>query len=237
MECTHRCHTPACGQWPFVRVSWAIIWFRLRKYQLLTHENCSHRSVRIIFADWARSGWRIEWMNWRWQCVFTAAIGPGVFIVAASYSGCHRLLVVAMFTLGMSFMGTFYSGIKANSLDIAPNYAGVVMAIANGLGGLAGVIGPYIVGVLTPNVSHLQIEWRTFSLQKFNVCHLILQSLLTEWRIVFWITFVIFFVTTVIYVMFASGEIQDWNEPDKPRNKLNGTSDVKTEKFGVIEKI
>lgn len=42
-------------------------------------------------------------------------------------------------------MGTFYSGIKANSLDIAPNYAGVIMAIANGTGSLAGVIGPYIV--------------------------------------------------------------------------------------------
>lgn len=32
-------------------------------------------------------------------------------------------------TIGMGLMGTFYSGIKANSLDIAPNYAGVIMAI------------------------------------------------------------------------------------------------------------
>lgn len=63
------------------------------------------------------------------------------------------MAVVAMFTLGMGLMGTFYSGIKANSLDIAPNYAGVIMAIANGTGSLAGVIGPYIVGLLTPNVS------------------------------------------------------------------------------------
>lgn len=83
----------------------------------------------------------------------SAAIGPGVFILAASYSGCDRTMVVAMFTLGMSFMGTFYSGIKANSLDIAPNYAGVIMAVANGLGGLTGVVGPYIVGLITPNVS------------------------------------------------------------------------------------
>lgn len=74
-------------------------------------------------------------------------------MVLASYAGCNRTAVVAMFTLGMGFMGTFYSGIKANSLDIAPNYAGVIMAIANGTGSLAGVIGPYIVGVLTPNVS------------------------------------------------------------------------------------
>lgn len=66
--------------------------------------------------------------------LFTAAIGPGVFVVLASYAGCNRVAVVAMFTIGMGLMGTFYSGIKANSLDIAPNYAGVIMGIANGTG-------------------------------------------------------------------------------------------------------
>lgn len=82
-----------------------------------------------------------------------AAIGPAIFIIFASYAGCDRGAVVAMFTLGMGFMGTFYSGIKANAIDLAPNYAGVIMALANGLGGLTGVIGPYIVGLLTENVS------------------------------------------------------------------------------------
>lgn len=65
-----------------------------------------------------------------------AAIGPAIFIVLASYAGCQRFIVVAMFTIGMGLMGTFYSGIKANSLDLAPNYAGVVLAISNGTGSL-----------------------------------------------------------------------------------------------------
>lgn len=104
-----------------------------------------------------------------------AAIGPAIFIILASYAGCNRGLVVAMFTLGMGFMGTFYSGIKANAIDLAPNYAGIIMALvsemkvrrfefepcfycnplfqANGMGGLTGVVGPYIVGLLTENVS------------------------------------------------------------------------------------
>lgn len=81
-----------------------------------------------------------------------AAIGPAIFILFASYAGCDRTIVVVMFCLGMGFMGTFYSGIKANAIDLAPNYAGIVMAIANGMGGLTGVIGPYIVGLLTGNV-------------------------------------------------------------------------------------
>lgn len=40
-----------------------------------------------------------------------AAVGPAIFMVLASYSGCSRPLVIACFTFGMGFMGTFYSGI------------------------------------------------------------------------------------------------------------------------------
>lgn len=41
----------------------------------------------------------------------------------------------------------------------------------------------------------------------------LLQSSLEEWRYVFWISFVIFIVTTVIYSIWASGETQPWNYP------------------------
>lgn len=51
-------------------------------------------------------------------------------------------------------MGTFYAGMKVNGLDLSPNYAGSVMAIVNGIGALTGIIVPYIVGILTPDVSH-----------------------------------------------------------------------------------
>lgn len=36
---------------------------------------------------------------------------------------------------------------------------------------------------------------------------------------VFWLTFVILTVSTIIYGLFASGEVQDWNEPDKHKEK------------------
>lgn len=43
----------------------------------------------------------------------------------------------------MGCMGTFYSGLKVNNLDLAPNYAGVIMAITNGVGGIQ-VIATYL---------------------------------------------------------------------------------------------
>lgn len=65
------------------------------------------------------------------------------------------MTVVALFTIGMGFMGTFYCGMKVNALDLAPNYAGTIMAIVNGVGAITGVITPYLVGALTGNVNIL----------------------------------------------------------------------------------
>lgn len=80
-------------------------------------------------------------------------MGPAVFILAAAYSGCDRVLSVVMFTIGMGFMGTFYSGLKVNALDLSPNYAGTLMSLVNGIGGLTGIFVPYLIGILTEGVS------------------------------------------------------------------------------------
>ncbi|KAG4078473.1 hypothetical protein HA402_009185 [Bradysia odoriphaga] len=143
--------------------------------------------------------------------VFTAvaALGPAIFIIAASYAECNRMVVVVMFIFSMGFMGTFYPGMKVNPLDLSPNYAGTLMAITNGIGAITGILSPYIVGVMTPNSS------------------------LTEWRAVFWISFAIFVSTTVVYVLWASGEVQPWNYPpetsiENGRNKSDEPSEEQT---------
>lgn len=74
-------------------------------------------------------------------------------MLAASYAGCNRTVVVAMFTVAMGFMGTFYCGMKVNALDLSPNYAGTLMALVNGIGAVSGIIIPYLIGALTEDVS------------------------------------------------------------------------------------
>lgn len=49
-----------------------------------------------------------------------ASIGPGAFLVGASYAECDRTIVVVMFTIGMTLMGTFliiYLFISASWLE------------------------------------------------------------------------------------------------------------------------
>lgn len=65
---------------------------------------------------------------------------PGVFLVFASFSGCNRTLAVTMFTIAMGFMGAYYSGMKANNLDLSPNFSGAIMALTNGIGAIVGIV-------------------------------------------------------------------------------------------------
>lgn len=47
----------------------------------------------------------------------------------------------------MFFKGFAYSSLKANAVDLSPNYAGLLMGFANGLAALGGLIIPSIVNI------------------------------------------------------------------------------------------
>lgn len=51
---------------------------------------------------------------------------------------------------------------------------------------------------------------------------------MNEWRIVFWTAFVIFALTSVIYGIWASGEVQPWNNPETEPLAEDGDSDKKS---------
>ena len=79
-------------------------------------------------------------------------IGPALCILGASYAECNRLMAVSYFTIAIALSGGYVTGIKANNLDLAPNYAGVMVALATSICGVSGFIAPYVVGILTQNV-------------------------------------------------------------------------------------
>ncbi|XP_031626509.1 putative inorganic phosphate cotransporter [Contarinia nasturtii] len=131
--------------------------------------------------------------------IFTTlgSVFPAIFLVAASYGGYNRPIVIFLFTIVMGFLGCFFSGVKVNALDLSPNYAGSLMAVTNGLAGMAGVVVLPIIGVLTP------------------------QSSLEQWRFVFWLTFVVTMLRTIIFLIFGSAEIQKFNNPRiESRNRI-----------------
>ncbi|XP_046394203.1 sialin-like isoform X2 [Ischnura elegans] len=144
----------------------------------------------------------------------TASLGPAVGLLAASYmSECQRGAIVTVLTLGVGAMGTFYPGMKVNSLDLSPNYAGTLMGITNGAGNVSGILSPYIIGLIT--TKHTPEEWKT----------------------VFFISIAILIVTNIIFVATVSGETQAWNENDvNSMATIKGLSSDKTPlEYGSIE--
>lgn len=71
--------------------------------------------------------------------IVSASVPPAIFIVAASYAGCNKTLVVFWFILALGFMGFYYCSLKIHSLDLSPNYAGPIAALTNGAGSITGV--------------------------------------------------------------------------------------------------
>nr|XP_012144752.1 PREDICTED: putative inorganic phosphate cotransporter isoform X2 [Megachile rotundata] len=169
--------------------------------------------ITSYLADWMIRTGVMSRTNVRKLGTTIASVGPGAFIIGASYAECDRTVVVVMFTIGTTLMGTFYPGMKVNALDLSPNYSGTLMALVNGIGAFTGIITPYLVGVLAPNES------------------------LLEWRLVFWIVFVVFVVTNLVFVLYASGEVQYWNNPDFVRQeRMEKRSKAEKEKGENMEK-
>lgn len=85
-------------------------------------------------------------------------------------------------------MSGYLCSIKANAMDLSSNYAVSLLALVDGLGSLTGIVGSYMVGILTPNTS------------------------LVEWITVFWIIFGVLNVSNVIFVVWGSGKTQRFND-------------------------
>ncbi|XP_046434163.1 putative inorganic phosphate cotransporter [Neodiprion fabricii] len=150
-------------------------------------------------ADWLIKTERLSRTNVRKIFASFALATSAVCIIAASYAGCDRIVVTILFTIGVGMMGPIFCSVMVNALDLSPNYSGTLMGITNGVAAIVGVVAPYAVGILTPN--------QTFS----------------EWRIVFWITFIANFVAVFIYDLWASGEVQYWNDPDFRKRQQTAT--------------
>ena len=58
-------------------------------------------------------------------------MGPAVFLLAAAYSGCHRIMAVCFFIIGMALTSFYFSGTRINTLEFAPNFSGTVMGFMN----------------------------------------------------------------------------------------------------------
>ncbi|XP_068081205.1 vesicular glutamate transporter 1 [Anabrus simplex] len=141
-------------------------------------------------ADWLRSQGHLTTTQVRKLCNCGAFSCQTLFLLAAAHS-TTRSAVVANLTVAVGFGGFAWAGFSVNHLDIAPQFASILMGLSNTMATLPGMISPLLTGHL---VQHKTVE---------------------EWQAVFYIASGIYLVGAIFYGLFASGKRQKWAEiPD-----------------------
>ncbi|XP_055840179.1 sialin [Episyrphus balteatus] len=179
--------------------------------------------MRMIFAyifsmlgDYLLRTEKMSRTNVRKLATTFCCIVKGCVVLALALYGHNSIAAIVFLTIATMFHGAVSSGPLASIVDIAPNYAGIVLGISGMIGVLPGFISPIIVGMLT-------LENQTFE----------------SWKYVFLITAGMLIGCGLLYVLFGSSTLQIWNTPqnfedDKERHLLSG--DAPTENSNIKQK-
>ncbi|XP_061401707.1 sialin [Musca vetustissima] len=121
--------------------------------------------------------------------LFTALsqVVPGVLILFIGYIDNIVLLLVIWF-ITVSFITASYAGAMANIVDIAPNFAGPVLAFCQTIHMSASFLSPLISGLI------LQTD-----------------TSIDEWRTVFIVAAIVTNGTYISYQIYGTAEIQKWD--------------------------
>uniref|UniRef100_A0A1B6CEG3 Putative inorganic phosphate cotransporter n=1 Tax=Clastoptera arizonana TaxID=38151 RepID=A0A1B6CEG3_9HEMI len=100
------------------------------------------------------------------------------------------VMAVMLLTIAVGINAGTYMGYLTNSLDLAPNFAGLLMGITNGFSNITSIIGPIVAGVIVYDEEDVSL-----------------------WKIVFGLSSLIFFLGNLIFIVFGTAEVQHWNQP------------------------
>ncbi|XP_020287539.1 putative inorganic phosphate cotransporter isoform X2 [Pseudomyrmex gracilis] len=129
-----------------------------------------------------------------------ASLVPMLCLIKLSYIGCNRILAVLLMTIGVTCIGGMYCGFLANHIDIAPNFAGSLVAATNVVATIPGFTVPIFVGQLTHGNQTIE-----------------------AWRIIFFVTIILYVIEIVVYTVFGSGNEQPWNKISTSDDEANET--------------
>ncbi|KAK8735460.1 hypothetical protein OTU49_005402 [Cherax quadricarinatus] len=148
-----------------------------------------------VVCDWFQQRWGTSTIAVRKTSHFLANVGPAVCVIGLMVAGCDWHLTVALLVVGVAFKGLIFSGHYVSPIDLAPNFAGTVLGITNTIANIPGFLAPMLNGFIINN-----------------------QQTLPQWRIVFTITAAIYLLDVVIYLVFASAEVQPWNSHESEKS-------------------
>lgn len=80
--------------------------------------------------------------------MITAHWGGAAALLVLAVSSPGVVMTVTLLTMAVGINAGTYMGYLINSLDLAPNFAGLLMGITNGFSNVTSIVGPIIAGVI-----------------------------------------------------------------------------------------
>lgn len=124
-----------------------------------------------------------------------SCVVPMCCLLALCFIGCNKMAAVFIAGIGVTSIGAMFSGFLSNHIDIAPNFAGILMAVTNTMATIPGITVPLFVGQLTKK-----------------------DPTIASWRIIFGITIGLYIVEIITYLALGSGEEQPWNKSEDEKS-------------------
>ncbi|XP_042908491.1 sialin-like [Parasteatoda tepidariorum] len=144
-----------------------------------------------VLADFLRAGGYLQITTIRKLITGIGLFGPGLCAVAIALIGCRPIIIIILLSLSFGLNGFIYSGFIVNNVDMSPRFAGTVFGITNAISTLPGFLAPAFDGYVLKSGQTLR-----------------------NWGFVFLSSATLYFITGIFYILFASAELQPWNDPD-----------------------
>lgn len=118
-----------------------------------------------------------------------------ILITLTSFAGNSIVLTVILFVLAGSLRCVAQIGVATAAIDLAPAFVGVLLGLSMTVGATAGVCVPLVTGLLTESEGSLR-----------------------TWSHTFYVAGTVGLLSTVIFQIFGSAELQPWAK-DLPTNR------------------
>lgn len=106
--------------------------------------------------------------------------------MAIALAGSSATMVIGSLILSLGLNGFAMSGFHVTHVDMAPDFAGTLMGITNGISNFNGIIAPRIVTLLTNEQGD------------------------THWWLVFLIATGVYLITGLVFCFFGTSNLQSW---------------------------
>lgn len=127
---------------------------------------------------------------------------PAILMGLIPFFGCQSHAVITVICLCCMFKGCMFAAVNVNHADLAPAYTGLLFGITNMMANIPGFLAPEMVGAFTVEESSIE-----------------------TWSRVWYTSAAIYFVGAIIYIFFASAELQPWAAVSESRSRARRDSD------------